>query len=44
MTKFTSEGKINAVQHYQVGSESIKDIAKSLGVNQEVVCMWIKYF
>ncbi len=27
MTKFTSEDKMNAVIHYQDGSESIKDIA-----------------
>ncbi|HDR3658647.1 TPA: transposase [Bacillus cereus] len=32
MTKFTSEDKINAVIHYQDGSESIKDIAISLGI------------
>lgn len=44
MTKFTSEDKMNAVIHYQDGSESIKDIANSLGVNHEVVRMWIKQF
>ncbi|MED2367831.1 transposase, partial [Bacillus thuringiensis] len=44
MTKFTSEDKMNAVIHYQDGSESIKDIAKSLGANHEVVRMWIKQF
>lgn len=35
---------MNAVIHYQDGSESIKDIAKSLGANHEVVRMWIKQF
>ncbi|PGO78038.1 IS3 family transposase [Bacillus cereus] len=44
MTKFTSEDKMNAVIYYQDGSESIKDIAKSLGANHEVVRMWIKQF
>ncbi|MEC2709734.1 transposase [Bacillus thuringiensis] len=44
MTKFTSEGKMNTVIHYQDGSESIKDIAKLLGANHEVVRMWIKQF
>lgn len=44
VTKFTSEDKMNAVIHYQNGSESIKDIAQSLGANHEVVRMWIKQF
>ncbi|HDR8452354.1 TPA: transposase [Bacillus cereus] len=44
MTKFTSEDKMNAVIHYQDGSESIKDIARSLGANHEVVRMWIIQF
>lgn len=37
MTKFTSLDKMNAVIQYQGGSESIKDIAKLLGSNHEVV-------
>lgn len=44
MTKFTSGDKMNAVIRYQDGSESIKDIAKSLRANHEVVRMWIKQF
>ncbi|WP_128857009.1 transposase [Bacillus sp. CDB3] len=44
MTKFTSEENMNAVIRYQDGSESIKDIAKSLGANREMVRMWIKQF
>lgn len=40
MTKFTSENKMNAAIHYQDGSESIKDIAKSLRTNHEVVRKW----
>lgn len=35
MTKFTSEEKMNAVIHYQDGSEGIKSIAESLGANYE---------
>ncbi|MGE7855382.1 hypothetical protein ACQKNI_04305 [Bacillus sp. NPDC094064] len=42
MTKFTSDNKMNAVIRYQDGSESIKDIAKSLRANHEVVRMWIE--
>lgn len=44
MTKLTSEVKMNAVIYYQDGSESIKDIAKSLGAEHEVVRMWIRRF
>lgn len=44
MTKFTSENKMNAAIHYQDGSESIKDIAKSLRTNHEVVRICIKQF
>ncbi|ONG88280.1 transposase [Bacillus cereus] len=42
MTKFISEDKMNAVINYQDRRKSIKDIAKSLRVNQEVVHMWRK--
>ncbi|HCF32087.1 MAG TPA: hypothetical protein DEU22_06815 [Bacillus sp. (in: Bacteria)] len=44
MNKFTSEDKMNGVIHYQDGSESIQDIAKSLRANHGVVLMWIKQF
>ena len=44
MTKFNAEKKMDAILRYQAGRESVKSIAKSLGVNHEVVRMWIKQF
>lgn len=44
MTKFNLEQKMDAILSYQRGKESVKFIAKSLGVNHEVVRMWIKQF
>ncbi|MGY1423668.1 hypothetical protein [Bacillus cereus] len=44
MAKFTSENKMNIVIHYQNENESIKDIAKLLGANPEVIRMWIIQF
>jgi transposase len=44
VTKFTVEQKINTVDRYQRGNENVRDIAKSLGANHEVVRMWIKQF
>ena len=44
MTKFNLEQKIGAVTRYQNGSESVRDIARSLGANHEIVRMWIKQF
>ncbi len=35
---------MNAIIHYQDGSESIKDMKKSLGANCEILHMWIKQF
>ena len=44
MTKFTNHQKIEAVTRYQTGSESIQEIAKSLGTYWSVVSNWIKQF
>jgi len=44
MTKFTNTHKLEAVARYQTQSESVIEIAKSMGVNYEVVRMWIKQF
>ncbi len=44
MTRFTNDQKIEAVTRYQDGSESMRDIAKSLGTDESVVRNWIKQF
>ena len=44
MTKFTNTQKLEAVARYQTQSESVIEIAKSIGANYEVVRMWIKQF
>ena len=44
MTKFTNTQKLEAVARYQTQSESVNEIAKSIGANHEVVRMWIKQF
>lgn len=44
MAKFNIEKKMDAILRYQAGQESVQSIAKTLGVNYEVVRMWIKQF
>ncbi len=44
MTKFNMEKKMDAIRRHQAGAEGVGSIAKSLGVNHEVVRMWIKQF
>lgn len=44
MTKFTFEHKIDVVVRYQSQFESVREIARSIGANPEVVRMWIKQF
>ncbi|WP_235872153.1 transposase, partial [Siminovitchia acidinfaciens] len=44
MAKYTIEQKIDAVLRYQNGHEGVGTVAKSIGVNHEVVRMWIKQF
>jgi transposase len=42
MSKFTKDQKLEAITRYQNGSESIKEIAKSLGTSWAIVANWIK--
>ena len=44
MTKFKNTHKLEAIARYQTHSESVIEIAKSIGANHEVVRMWIKQF
>ena len=44
MGKFSIDQKLDAITRYQNGSESIKEIAKSLGTYNSVVSNWIKQF
>lgn len=44
MTKFNLEQKLEAVIKYQNDFESVRDFARSLGANHEIVRMWIKQF
>lgn len=44
MSKFNVEEKIEAVIRYQQGSEGVKSIAKSIGVDHTVLLNWIKQY
>jgi len=44
MAKFTLSQKLDAVMKYQNGSESIREIAKSIHANKSVVMNWIKQY
>ncbi|WP_307535838.1 IS3 family transposase [Paenibacillus sp. W4I10] len=44
MSKFNLDLKIEAIHQYLSGNEGIKSIAKSLGINHEVLRMWIKQY
>lgn len=44
MTKFTNIQKLDAVARYQTKTESVIEIAKSIGANHEVVRIRIKQF
>ncbi|SLK22948.1 Transposase and inactivated derivatives [Paenibacillus sp. RU5A] len=44
MTKFSSEEKVQAVMRYEKGSESLKSIAKSIGIHHSVFLNWIKQY
>ena len=44
MAKFTNNQKIEVIKRYQNGSDSIKEIAKSMGTSWSVVANWIKQF
>ena len=44
MTKFTNNQKLEAITRYQNQSEGLREIAKSIGANHEVVRMWVKQY
>ncbi len=44
MTKFSSDEKVQAVIRYEKGSESLKSIAKSIGIHRSVFSNWIKQY
>lgn len=44
MAKFSSDEKMKAVIRYQDGSESVKSIAKCLGLHHTVLLNWIKQY
>ncbi|WP_424768510.1 transposase, partial [Paenibacillus sp. sgz302251] len=44
LTKFNLELKKEAINQYLSGTAGAKSIAKSLGVNHEVLRMWIKQY
>ncbi|MEK4251581.1 transposase [Paenibacillus sp. FSL W7-1287] len=44
MAKFTLSQKLDAVTRYQNGSESVREIAKSIHANKSVVLNWIKQY
>jgi len=44
MTKFNTDEKLQAVLRYHEGSESLKTIARSLGIHHSVFSNWIRQF
>lgn len=44
MPKFSLDEKLEAIHRYQNGAEGVKSIAKSLGINHEVLRMWIRQY
>ncbi|MBS4177359.1 IS3 family transposase [Lederbergia citrea] len=44
MAKFTVEDKLQAVERYLNGSESSREIAKSLGTNHKAILKWVKQY
>jgi len=44
MAKFTVQDKLQAVKRYINGSESLSEIAKSLGTDHKAVFKWIKQY
>ncbi|SDP58938.1 Transposase [Litchfieldia salsa] len=45
MAKFTVEQKLDAVNRYKNGGESLNSIAKSIGVsNTETIDFWVKKY
>jgi transposase len=44
LSKFNMNLKIEAIHRYLSGNEGVKSIAKALGINHEVLRMWIKQY
>lgn len=44
MTRFTIDEKIQAVMGYKKGSDSLKAIAKSIGIHHSVFLSWIRQY
>jgi len=44
LSKFNLDLKIEAIHQYLSRNEGIKSIAKSLGINHEILRMWIKQY
>ncbi|MDQ0110672.1 transposase [Paenibacillus harenae] len=44
MPKFSLDEKLEAIHRYQNGAEGVKSIVKSLGINHEVLRMWIRQY
>ncbi len=44
MSKFNLDLKIEAIHQFTTGTKGVKSIAKSLGINHEVLRMWIKQY
>jgi transposase len=44
MAKFNSEEKIQSVLRYEYGNESIKEIAKDIGVHHSVFSSWVRLY
>ncbi|WP_442952052.1 transposase, partial [Paenibacillus sp. 203] len=41
LPKFSLDEKLEAIRRYQRGTEGVKSIAQSLGMNHEALRMWI---
>ncbi|MCM3274508.1 transposase, partial [Paenibacillus elgii] len=44
MSKFNLDVKMEAIDRYLSGNEGVKSIAKALGINHEILRMWIKQY
>ncbi|MGR6130506.1 IS3 family transposase [Paenibacillus sp. S33] len=44
MPKFSLDEKLEAIRRYQSGTEGVKSIAQSLGMNHEALRMWIRQY
>jgi len=44
LPKFSLDEKLEAIHRYQNGAEGVKTIAKSLGINHEVLRMWVRQY